>query len=111
VCFPKRAEKLPPRPVRAIFSQEGELSAAIELRRRFLGIIDNAKARAMSELSPGGSPAVAIVPSDPAAASVILKIIWRRILRINWRGLSTYPSGNHVVRLAVEISSIRTFQM
>jgi len=32
--------------IRAIFGQEGELSAAIELRRRFPGITDNAKARA-----------------------------------------------------------------
>jgi hypothetical protein len=32
--------------IRAIFNQEGELSAAIELRRRFPGITDNAKARA-----------------------------------------------------------------
>ena len=31
--------------IRAIFSQEGELSAAIELRRRFPGVTDNAKAR------------------------------------------------------------------
>jgi hypothetical protein len=33
--------------IRAIFNQEGELSAAIELRRRFPGITDNAKARAL----------------------------------------------------------------
>jgi hypothetical protein len=32
--------------IRAIFNEEGELSAAIELRRRFPGITDNAKARA-----------------------------------------------------------------
>ena len=32
--------------IRAVFNQEGELSAAIELRRRFPGITDNAKARA-----------------------------------------------------------------
>jgi hypothetical protein len=32
--------------IRAIFSQEGELLAAIELRRRFPGITDSAKARA-----------------------------------------------------------------
>jgi hypothetical protein len=32
--------------IRAAFNQEGELSAAIELRRRFPGITDNAKARA-----------------------------------------------------------------
>ena len=31
--------------IRAIYEQAGELSAAIELRRRFPGIIDNAKAR------------------------------------------------------------------
>ena len=32
--------------IRAVFTQEGKLSAAIELRRRFPGIADNAKARA-----------------------------------------------------------------
>jgi len=32
--------------IRAIFNQDGELSAAIELRRRFPGVVDNAKARA-----------------------------------------------------------------
>ena len=31
--------------IRAIFDEQGELSAAIELRRRFQGITDNAKAR------------------------------------------------------------------
>jgi hypothetical protein len=31
--------------IRAVFNQEGELSAAIELRRRFPGVTDNAKAR------------------------------------------------------------------
>ena len=31
--------------IRAVFEQEGELSAAIEVRRRFPGITDNAKAR------------------------------------------------------------------
>jgi hypothetical protein len=31
--------------IRAAFEQDGELSAAIELRRRFPGITDNAKAR------------------------------------------------------------------
>jgi hypothetical protein len=32
--------------IRAIFYQEGELSAAIELRHRFRGVTDNAQARA-----------------------------------------------------------------
>jgi hypothetical protein len=31
--------------IRTTFEQEGELSATIELRRRFPGIVDNAKAR------------------------------------------------------------------
>jgi hypothetical protein len=32
--------------IRAIYEQDGKLSAAIDLRRRFPGITDNAKARA-----------------------------------------------------------------
>jgi hypothetical protein len=32
--------------IRAVYEQEGELSAAIELRRRFPGITDNVNARA-----------------------------------------------------------------
>jgi hypothetical protein len=32
--------------IRAVFNQKGELSTAIELRRRFPGVTDNAKARA-----------------------------------------------------------------
>ena len=31
--------------IRAVFNAEGELSAAIELRRRYPGITDNTKAR------------------------------------------------------------------
>jgi hypothetical protein len=31
--------------IREVFTRDGELSAAIELRRRFPGITDNAKAR------------------------------------------------------------------
>ena len=31
--------------IRAVFEQQGELSAAIELRRLFPGVTDNAKAR------------------------------------------------------------------
>jgi hypothetical protein len=39
--------------IRAVFNQEGELSAAIELRRRFPGITDNAKARACARTIAG----------------------------------------------------------
>jgi hypothetical protein len=42
--------------IRAIFNQEGELSAAIELRRRFPGITDNAKARACVRTIAGWQP-------------------------------------------------------
>jgi hypothetical protein len=42
--------------IRAIFEQDGELSAAIELRRRFPGITDNAKARACVRSIAGWKP-------------------------------------------------------
>jgi hypothetical protein len=42
--------------IRAVFDQEGELSAAIELRRRFPGITDNAKARECARSIAGCTP-------------------------------------------------------
>jgi hypothetical protein len=48
--------------IRAIYEQDGELSAAIELRRRFLGITDNAKARECVRSIAGWKP----LPSMPA---------------------------------------------
>ena len=42
--------------IRTAFHQEGELSAAIELRRRFPGITDNAKARACARSIAGWTP-------------------------------------------------------
>jgi hypothetical protein len=42
--------------IRAIFNQEGERSAAIELRRRFPGITDNAKARTFVRTIAGWKP-------------------------------------------------------
>ena len=42
--------------IRAVFDEEGELSAAIELRRRFPGISDNAKARACARSIAGWKP-------------------------------------------------------
>ena len=51
--------------IRAVFSQEGELSAAIELRRRFPGVTDNAKARACARSIAGCTPLPAqLVPGD-----------------------------------------------
>ena len=40
----------------AVFEQEGELSAAIELRRRFRGVTDNAKARMCVRTIAGWKP-------------------------------------------------------
>ena len=48
--------------VRKAFEQEGELSAAIELRRRFPGIVDNAKARDCARAIAGWTPR----PAPPA---------------------------------------------
>ncbi len=47
--------------IRDAFNQEGELSAAIELRRRFPGITDNAKARACARSIAGWTP----LPAPP----------------------------------------------
>jgi hypothetical protein len=47
--------------IRDVFHQEGELSAAIELRRRFPGITDNAKARACARNIAGWTP----LPEQP----------------------------------------------
>jgi hypothetical protein len=51
--------------IRAIFDQEGELSAAIELRRRFPGITDNAKARAHVRTIAGWKPR----PAPPSSVT------------------------------------------
>ncbi len=42
--------------IRAAYEQEGELSAAIELRRRFPGITDSAEARACARTIAGWKP-------------------------------------------------------
>ena len=42
--------------IRAAFEQRGELSAAIELRRRVPGISDNAQARACTRTIAGWQP-------------------------------------------------------
>ena len=42
--------------IRAVFEQEGELSAAIELHRLFPGVTDNAKARQHARTMAGWMP-------------------------------------------------------
>ena len=48
--------------IRTVFEQEGELSAAIEVRRRFPGISDNEKARQHARTIAGWTPLPVPVP-------------------------------------------------
>jgi hypothetical protein len=64
--------------IRAIYEHEGELSAAIELRRRFRGITDNAKARECARTIAGWQP----LPRQPAA-----------VIRLHPEGVDRGPSG------------------
>jgi len=56
--------------IRAIFDEEGELSAAIEVRRRFPGITDNAKARECAKIIAGWKP----MPPRPARRSKVTRL-------------------------------------
>ncbi len=49
--------------IRTAFFEEGELSAAIEVRRRFPGIADNAKARECARTIAGWIPNPAPPPA------------------------------------------------
>jgi hypothetical protein len=51
--------------IRAAYEQGGELSAAIELRRLFPGITDNAKARECARAIAGWTPLPTPVPKVP----------------------------------------------
>ena len=51
--------------IRAIFDQAGELSAAIEVRRRFPGITDNAHARRCARSIAGWQP----LPAAPCTVT------------------------------------------
>lgn len=51
--------------IRVIYEQDGELSAAIELRRRFRGISDNEKARQCARSIAGWTPQ----PAPPATVT------------------------------------------
>jgi hypothetical protein len=55
--------------IRSAFDQQGELSAAIELRRLFPGVTDNAEARAFARTIAGWKPLAVAVPLLGAAAS------------------------------------------
>ena len=57
--------------IRAAYEQKGELSAAIEVRRLFPGITENAEARACARTIAGWKPL-------PAAACQIIPLRLRR---------------------------------
>lgn len=60
--------------IRDIFNREGELSAAIELRRRFPGITDNAKAREFVRTIAGWTPlptASSVIPLRPRRTKAV----------------------------------------
>ena len=46
--------------IRAVYEQRGELSAAVELRRRFPGILDNVLARECARIIAGWKPLPAL---------------------------------------------------
>ena len=46
--------------IRAVYEQRGELSAAVELRRRFPGILDNVQARECARIIAGWKPLPAL---------------------------------------------------
>jgi hypothetical protein len=51
--------------IRTAFERDGELSAAVELRRRFPGITDNARAREIARTIAGWQP----LPKPPATVT------------------------------------------
>ena len=51
--------------IRAAFDQDGDLSAVVELRRRFPGITDNAHARTCAQSIAGWTP----LPLDPCTVT------------------------------------------
>jgi hypothetical protein len=57
--------------IRAVFHEEGELSAAIEVRRRFPGVVDNTKARACARTIAGWTP-------PPAPPSTVTRLHTRK---------------------------------
>jgi hypothetical protein len=56
--------------IRAVYEQRGELSAAIELRRLFPGITDNAQARECARTIAGWQPLRLSVKRPPRLSRV-----------------------------------------
>jgi hypothetical protein len=60
--------------IRAVYQQRGEFSAAVELRRRFPGITDNAQAREWARTIAGWQPLLPVkrIPKPPRLRRVRL---------------------------------------
>jgi hypothetical protein len=56
--------------IRAAFDQGGELSAAVELRRRFRGVTDNAMAREHARTIAGWQP----LPAAPKPGATVTRL-------------------------------------
>ena len=57
--------------IHSVFHQEGELSAAIELRRLFPGVLDNVAARSCARMIAGWTPQTLV--AQPTAQVVKLR--------------------------------------
>jgi hypothetical protein len=73
--------------IRAIFEQEGELSAAIELRRLFPGVTDNAKARACARTIAGWKPL-------PVFGGSVTRSRWSGPSLLAWGAAMETPSSS-----------------
>jgi hypothetical protein len=73
--------------IRTAFDHGGELSAAIELRRLFPGIIDNAKARDCARAIAGWTPSARAPGQDASAAA------WQGAVARSASGFGDCPCG------------------
>ena len=87
--------------IRDVFHQEGGLSAAIELRRRFPVITDNAKARASPGLSPAGRRCRA--GNATAFGQSVFEFLGTSPQTINAEGIRVASSGLRHVRFGMSI--------
>ena len=69
--------------IRAAYQQQGEFAAAVELRRRFPGITDNAQARECARTIAGWKP----LPLRPVKRAPRLRRMVRRLTRQRRQGM------------------------
>ena len=77
--------------IRAVFQQSGEFAAAVELRRLFPGVTDNAQARECARTIAGRKP----LPRRPDGVGV-----FSEMFQDQWRQAMTLAECNAAVILA-----------